>query len=441
MLVHTGEYKEGLGYYFKNKNGQPILIMQYLGIVLWGFILFLIENLRLVWHRSRAKSSFSTHEQTFKEQKALRPISDEAVEMEREVGENRDWAIRVVNVSRLFINIAGKPVCAVNQVSLGVKEGTTFGFLGANGAGKTTLIQMITGQLPVSNGKIEITGNKQVETGGNSSIVSVCPQFNTHLTPELTPAEHFGLYTLLFQKLDDEKKVENLMEALGMNECADTPVRDLSEGECRKLAIALSFLGPAKIILLDEPTATLDATSRRNVYDLITRYKGIKTFMLCTHLLSEAEFLCDNISIMVKGCVYSVGTPQYLSRKFGTDYKIDVMLAEDSIECRNACTSFMTKNIPNAVISIEKPMSRIYSIPAKLIRLPDLFEIMETGMQDRTNGIAYYSCSSSSLETVFMEIVRLSSAEDADESGSSRPKKQPKKQKKTEDPEAEVLGV
>jgi len=201
------------------------------------------------------------------------------------------------------------------------------------------------------------------------------------------------------------------MEQLELNEIADKPIRELSGGDVRKLTIALTFLGPAKIILLDEPTASLDPVARRHVHEMILANKEEKTFMLCTHLLSEAEFLCDNISIMIKGCVYTVGSPQYLSQKFGTEFKIDVMLKDESPENGEKCDQFFSTQLPTATLSIQRPKARIYSIPASDITLPDLFTKMQQG-SEQDNGYSYYTCSSSSLERVFMEIVHMSENDD-----------------------------
>jgi ABC-type multidrug transport system ATPase subunit len=140
--------------------------------------------------------------------------------------------------------------------------------------------------------------------------------------------------------------------------------------------------------------------------------------MLYTHLLSEAEALCDVISIMIRGCVYTFGTPQYLSQKFGTEYRVDVMLDDESEESALRCNAFFDQALPGAVLSIARPKARIYTVPAAAVALPDLFERMEDG-QRGDNGFCCYTCSSSSLERVFMEIVRIS--ESPDDGGADRP--------------------
>ena len=405
---------EGVGHYFKSSSSaHPYSIFAFIDIVLYAFILFCIEKYRIHVQRLAAKTSFGNCGDFFREQKAKHPVTKEAEEMAKEVELNDDWAVKIQNVSRLFFNTEGKPIPAVNCVSLGVKKGSIFGFLGANGAGKTTLINMITSMLPMSAGKIEING-KDISTDNDSSLLSVCPQFNTHLCSDMTISEHFHLYSLLHCMSKDQEKrnTDRLVSLLDLESFKDIPIRELSEGDVRKLSIALSFLGRAKIILLDEPTATLDPVSMTQVHEMMLYYKGKKTFMLCTHLLSEAEALCDMISIMIKGHVYTCGSPQYLSSKFGTDYKIDLMIKDSSDKEAEKVDEFFKNQIPTAYLNISRPTARIYNVPANSIQLHELFRIMEDG-KEGDNGYSYYTCSSSSLEKVFMEIVHMSEGDES----------------------------
>ena len=409
VFIYYSYNTEGIKYYFKKESSARMYsYFTFIDIVLYGFILFIIEYSRIAVQRKAAHSNFGDYGDFFKEAKAKHPVTPEADEMAKEVENNHDYAVRIENVSRLFFNTEGKPIPAVNCVSLGVKKGSLFGFLGANGAGKTTLMNMITSMLPISDGKIEING-KDITVENDPSLLSVCPQFNTHLCMDMTIAEHLHFYSLLHRMSPEHEKrnSERLLKLLDLTAFKDIPIRELSEGDVRKLSIALSFLGRAKIILLDEPTATLDPVSRRQVHEMILYYKGQKTFMLCTHLLSEAEALCDTISIMIKGNVYTVGSPQYLSSKFGTDFKVDMMLNDESEETGKKVDAFFEKVLPQAALSIKRPQARIYNVPAASIRLGELFGKMEEGKQG-DNGFNYYTCSSSSLEKVFMEIVRIS---------------------------------
>ena len=408
ILPNLGSMKKDLKYYFTNENIQSFFIMQYGQIPLWIIYLALIEYFRDKIKNGSAKRAFGNYSEIFEEAKKKHEFTKEAKEMELAVMDNHDYAVRIYNVSRLFFNTAGKPVTAVNSVSLGVKENSIFGFLGANGAGKTTLIKMITSLLPTSNGTIEINGVDIAEYN-DPTLLSICPQFNSHLCQEMTPLEHFYLYCLIHRLSPEEgkRRTEQLIKELDLESFKNQPIRELSGGDVRKLSIALSFLGPAKIILLDEPTASLDPVARHHVHEMILSYKGQKTFMLCTHLLSEAEFLCDMISIMIKGCVYTCGSPQYLTQKFGTDFKIDIMLQDETSASGSKVDAFFKNRLPTAVLSIVRPRARIYSIPASDFTLPELFSIMQEG-EEGDNGFSYFTCSSSSLERVFMELVHMS---------------------------------
>jgi hypothetical protein len=113
---------------------------------------------------------------------------------------------------------------------------------------------------------------------------------------------------------------------------------------------------------------------------------------------------------MVKGCVYTVGSPQMLTEKFGKDFKIDIMLEDESEECAAKVDKFFEEKLPDAVVSIIRPSARIYDIPATSVELCELFETMEAGLEEG-RGFTYFTCSSSSLERVFMEIVKMSETE------------------------------
>jgi ABC-type multidrug transport system ATPase subunit len=413
ILANLGSWKQPLGYYFtQHERTKPYLVMEIVDIPLYTAVLVAIESFRGWIQRAGARRSFENYGELFREQKAKHPVTQEAKDMEVEVSADYDYAVRVESCSRLFLNTSGDPIPALNCISLGVRRGVLFGFLGANGAGKTTLIRMITSMLPPSAGSIEIMG-KNITRHNDATLLSVCPQFNTHLCSEMTPYEHFVLYSDLFQLPLEErtKEMERLIRVLELKDIQDKPIRELSGGDVRKLAVALSFLGPAQIILLDEPTASLDAIARHHVHEMILDFKGEKTFMLCTHLLSEAETLCDQISIMIRGCVYTVGSPGYLSGKFGTEFKVDIMLNDETEQSAGACDRFIAEQLPSAKLSITRPKARIYNVPAADISLPQLFTTMEQGKNNGA-GFNYYTCSMSSLERVFMEIVRMSELDD-----------------------------
>lgn len=415
VLPNTGARARSLSYYWKQSGTFPYYLMQFLDIGIYGLVLLFIEKYRNRLQKKLAQNTFNSYTDFLRELKERHTTSKETRDMEEEVLENRsNFAVKVKRVSRLFINTAGQPVPAVNCVTLGVKEESIFGFLGANGAGKTTLIRMITGSLPCSDGVIEIFG-RNIDDISDKTIISICPQFNNHLFFELTTREHFHFYSLLFEmdKNEAEETSTRLIEGMELTAIMDKPIKELSGGDARKLAIALSFFGPSKIVLLDEPTANLDPVACKCVHQMILNNKGSKTFMLCTHLLSEAEELCDLISIMVKGNVFTIGTPQFLTKKFGTEYKIDIKMNVDRVDSEDLCNQFFSNELPGATLSMRRLNSRIYSLPANLMKLSDVFSKMQKGLE-ANNGFSYYTCSTSSLESVFMEIVHKAEQEEMD---------------------------
>lgn len=415
LFQHIMFLKKDFKYFWtEDKNVQAFFIMTYVDIPFYIILLWIIETMRVKLNKKESEKTFRKYIDFFKDQKKKHPVTKEALELAALATNNDNIAVSIRNVSKLYFNTEGMPISAVNDVTLGVKKGALFGFLGANGAGKTTLINMITSNTPPSNGTIIINGH-DISKFHDPTILSVCPQFNSHLCHEMTPREHFTLYRLIhrFNKREADELASRLVEILDLTKYIDKPVRELSGGNMRKLAVALAFYSPSNIILLDEPTSSLDPVARRNVHSLIQQYRGQKTFMLCTHLLNEAEALCDSISIMIKGCVYTYGSPQYLSSKFGTEYKIDIMLDDDDEETFVKVDNFFANKLPLAELTISRPRARIYSIPASMIRLPELFKIMGQGKKE-DNGFCYYTCSSSSLERVFMEIVKISEDQNGD---------------------------
>ena len=147
------------------------------------------------------------------------------------------------------------------------------------------------------------------------------------------------------------------------------------------------------------------------MHDLISEFRQQKTFMLCTHLLDEAESLCDNISMMINGCIYTVGSPQHLSARFGTEWKVDVLLETE--EAKDRVKYFFSRTFSSSKITIQRPKNIIYSIPSEGVEVGDLFRTLKKAITDDI-GIKYFTCSASSLEKVFLELILKSEEQQQD---------------------------
>lgn len=417
LLINTKEDFIGM---WSNAEIKPLLVMMLADIPIYSIILLVVEWGRVKIAKKYTEIMFSDYTNFFAAEKAKRNITEEAVQMERDV-ENSDastYAVKASHVSRLFFNSQGNPIAAVNDVSLGVKRGELFGFLGANGAGKTTMMNMIMSNIPPSHGKIEIDG-VDIAQSSERQMLSICPQFNDHLTNELTPVEMIRFFGKIFNLPQERVDVfiNEYIPLLELEEHKDKTVQELSGGNARKLAVLIAFMSPADIILLDEPTSSLDPVARHKVHELISRFRGQKTFMLCTHLLDEAESLCDNISMMISGCVYTVGSPQHLSSRFGTEFKVDVLLESES--AMTNVKGFFIRTFPTSKITTQRQKNIIYSIPSSDIEIADLFQTMK-GAVAQNIGIKYFTCSSSSLEKVFLELIIRSEQEDSQEAANQQ---------------------
>ncbi|KAK8892585.1 hypothetical protein M9Y10_029824 [Tritrichomonas musculus] len=406
-MLPVSSSSNSFGSLWTRKETCPLLVFSILNILIWSLILKLIETLRVKIPGWKTRKDFINNQNEFQVQRSRQMQTEEAIQACHEAenaassGNTNDYSVLVLHVSRLFFNNEKKVIPAVNDVTFGIKKGSMFGFLGSNGAGKTTLMKIITNEIPASSGTIKINSNY----GQNG--ISICPQFNDHLTNEMTPMEHFKIFSQLFEfdsSINTSNFLNTVIQKLELEEHKNKTIKELSGGNARKVAVALALMNPSDIVLFDEPTSSLDPMARHAVHDLMNSYRGQKTFMVCTHLLDEAESLCDNLSIMFHGSIYVVGTPQYLSSKFGTEWKVDILLENDSEEVANRVTHFMTENLPSARISIKRPTNRIYSIPSDEIEIAPLFKLLKKAVEDHV-GIKYFTCSSSTLEKVFLELI------------------------------------
>jgi len=215
---------------------------------------------------------------------------------------------------------------AVNAITLDVKKGEIFGFLGANGAGKTTAMRMLCGLSTPTAGKAVIAGydvykgTEQIK----KRIGYMSQKFS--LYEDLTILENVsffgGIYGMSSAQL--KSKSEALITQLGLENETKKLVGSLPLGWKQKLAFSVAVLHQPEIVFLDEPTGGVDPVTRRQFWDLIydASDAGITVFVT-THYLDEAEY-CNRISIMVDGSIAALDTPSNLKKKFSTESMDDV---------------------------------------------------------------------------------------------------------------------
>jgi ABC-2 type transport system ATP-binding protein len=201
---------------------------------------------------------------------------------------------------------------AVDDISFSVGEGEIFGLLGRNGAGKSTTVDCVVGLRAPNQGRIRIAGlDPRRDRGELRQLLGVQLQ-ESQLQDKLTVAEAMRLYASFYRHPAD---IEGLLAMLDLTEKRNTWYRRLSGGQKQRLSIALALIGRPRIAILDELTTGLDPVARRDSWRLIDdiRNTGV-TIMLITHLMIEAERLCDRVAIMRDGRIVALGTPAALGR-------------------------------------------------------------------------------------------------------------------------------
>ena len=224
---------------------------------------------------------------------------------------------------------------AVDDLNLRVETGEFFGLLGPNGAGKTTTISMVSTVLLPTSGEILVDGKKldrkASEQKRKLSVITQEYSMRQDMTMDEVMEYQARLYML--PKREWKPKSDELLEFTGLTEYRRRTVRHLSGGMKRKLMICRALLIEPQILLLDEPTAGMDAISRRQMWNLLRRLNERDiTIILTTHYMEEAQALCDRVALINRGKLQKLDTPQALIEELGA-FAVDET-SEDSLKSR-----------------------------------------------------------------------------------------------------------
>jgi ABC-2 type transport system ATP-binding protein len=216
----------------------------------------------------------------------------------------------VLNIEKLSKSYSKRQV--LQDLTLYIPPGEIYGLLGPNGAGKTTTINILCNLLQADSGVITI--NNELISEATKLLIGVAPQENL-LYKTLSCEENLNFYAQLYGLKTQQRRqqVQTCLEAVNLANRAKSPVETLSGGMQRRLNIAVALVHQPKLVILDEPTTGLDIEARYEIWDLIRRLKnqGV-TILLTTHLLDEAERLCQRIGILKGGRIVAEGSMEQL---------------------------------------------------------------------------------------------------------------------------------
>lgn len=230
--------------------------------------------------------------------------------------------IEIKNLSKQFEGFQ-----AVDGLSLRIETGEFFALLGPNGAGKTTTISMISTLLLPSGGEIYIDGERLTRQRKDikRKVSVVTQEYSMRQDMNMDEIMEYQGRLYFMRRKEIREKTEQLLAFAGLTSHRKKTIRKLSGGMKRKLMVCRALLTEPEILLLDEPTAGMDAISRRQMWNLLRQLneKGL-TILLTTHYIEEAQALCDRVALMDGGKLEDLDTPDNLIHKLGA-YAVDEM--------------------------------------------------------------------------------------------------------------------
>lgn len=225
-----------------------------------------------------------------------------------------DYAIEAVRLTKRF-----GAVTAVDDISFTVRSGTVTGLLGGNGAGKTTTISMLLGRLLPTSGSVRVLGVDMVR---NRHAVLSRVNFSSpsvELPPRLTVRENLAVYAHLYGVLGARQRIAELAGELDFVSMLDRPAGALSASQKTRVALAKALISRPKVLVLDEPTASLDPDTADGIRTYLERYhrEAGATILLASHNMAEVERMCGEVLMLRGGRIVDQGEPAELLRRFG----------------------------------------------------------------------------------------------------------------------------
>lgn len=312
--------------------------------------------------------------------------------------------VQVQNLRKVFrVGFWGRRVTAVDSVSLDIQRGEVFGFLGPNGAGKTTTIKILMGLIYPSGGAATLFGRPIGDPTAKAKVgfLPESPYFYDYLTGREFLRFYGHLFGLLGAAL--EKRIDELLELVGMTPARDLQLRKFSKGMLQRVGIAQALINDPELVVLDEPMSGLDPIGRKEVRDLIFRLKESgKTVMFSSHILHDAELLCDRVAMIMKGRLVACGHVSELIAGDSThevEMVIDRLLPEALERIKSLAGKVVLQGERVMVVlsnqqAVDQALDVIRSSKAKLVALTphkasleDLFIRKATGVQQPVEAL------------------------------------------------------
>uniref|UniRef100_A0A1I7SQX2 ABC transporter domain-containing protein n=1 Tax=Bursaphelenchus xylophilus TaxID=6326 RepID=A0A1I7SQX2_BURXY len=396
---------------------KSIIYCQLAGGLLFWSIICVLESKRiaLLAHSLHCKIRRSPYQIVDGE---VELNEDEDVTREREnvrSKEDNAFALTVREIYKFYGDF-----CAVRGLTFGVKQNDCFGLLGVNGAGKTTTFSILTGEMFASAGRATVEGVDVVD----GPTIGYCPQFDA-LALDLTGRELLTILGRLNGFHNVEHRVQKVLESIRMAPQADKLIGFYSGGQKRRLSIGVTLMSKSTFIMLDEPTAGIDPSTRRKIWQLIQAVRKQNVAILLTsHSMEECEALCNRIGFMNKGALISIGSSQHLKSRYGNSFLLTFTIANPEPAVSAALDAQITREFnANSTLDPPETPTQHWEIPrlpgqtwSKLFRRaqeiadshPHQAILPPGSSQPR---IIDFSLTQNSLEQVFLRLAEMSQTE------------------------------
>ncbi len=303
-------------------------------------------------------------------------------------------ALKVEKLTKIYSKKSSEEILALNNLNLEVKEGEVFGLLGPNGAGKTTFLNVLAGIVIKNRGTVNVWGHdldknpRQVRAS-----IGIVPQ-EINLDAFFSPRKLLELQAGLYGIPKKDRITETILKLVSLDKKANAYARSLSGGMKRRLLIAKAMVHRPPILVLDEPTAGVDVELKQNLWNNITSLnkQGV-TIILTTHVMSEAQEMCDRIAILNKGDLITLDTTENLLNRIKIKkiiFKVKKIIPIDSKELNGIKFNYESNNEITAIY--ERKKHKIDEVINK---------IKNTGME-----IYDISTDEGDLEDVFIDLTK-----------------------------------
>ncbi|KAL6030427.1 hypothetical protein STEG23_011452, partial [Scotinomys teguina] len=314
-------------------------------------------------------------------------------------------AIEIQHLYKVFYRGRSKRT-AVKDLSMNLYKGQITVLLGHNGAGKTTVCSILTGLISPSKGRAYVLGcevSKDMTEVRKS--LGWCPQHDI-LFDNFTVTDHLSFYGQLkgLSHRNCHEEIEEMLRLLSLKDKWNTRSKFLSWGMKRKLSLGIALIAGSKVLILDEPTSSMDSTSRRAIWDILQQQKSDRMILLTTHFMDEADLLGDRVAILAKGELQCYGSPPFLKQKYGAGYYMTLIKSPlcDTMKL----SSVIYYHIPDAILESSIGEEVIFILPKKTM---PRFEALFTDLEQRQTelGISTLGVSVTTMEEVFIRVCKL----------------------------------